>query len=310
MSLEEWRWKYPENPYGFRCLICLAEDGTVVTHYAAQVVRLCWDERLLWGLHLTDSFSHPSYRWAVGGKCGLFVRTGWLFLKTYLEEIPLPIEERLPVSEPLAQFHYGFPGERHFRLGVKLLRYRRHNPGILYLKKDAPVQGRGPLFLKIRGETFKTFKAFKDLDSLFSEFQKRYRPFCVIRDSRYLKWRFGSPQKKYLIFYTKTFLRKRIKAWIILCLKNDKALILDFLAQDEEAMEELLRGLGKEIKKPLEVWLAGNHPLKGAFLASGFKEEQEPLGIIPNTRCDFLGNHPAPEEADQFFFTMADADLF
>ena len=309
MPLEEWRWKYPANPYGFRCLLCLAEDGTVVVHYAAQVVHIAFEGKFIRGLHLTDSFSHPSYRWALGGKQGLFVRTGWLFLNTYLEEVPLPNSEKLLVPEPSAQFHYGFPGERHFRLGLKFLAYRQHNPGVLYGQKEGGSFSRRKFtFLKCGVEEVSRFNRWEQLNRLFFETLK-YRPFCVVRDALYLRWRFSRPGHKYLIFYVKNFLGKKIKAWIILSL-NDKARLLDFWAEEEAPLVHLLEEVAWTLKRPLEVWLAGNHPLKGAFLRAGFNWAPEPLGIIPNTRCDFAGGKPPPETADRFFFTMADADLF
>ena len=133
MPLSLWRWKYPDNPRGFRCLLCLDEAGQVVVHYAAQVMRLNYFGKDILGLHLVDSFSHPRFRWAVGGRTGLFVRAAWIFLATYLEDVDLPQRVFLATEVPKAQFHYGFPGERHYRLGLKLLSYRYHGPGLCYL---------------------------------------------------------------------------------------------------------------------------------------------------------------------------------
>jgi len=303
MTLSHWRWKYPENPEGFRCLLCLSEDGTVVVHYAAQVQRISFYGREILGLHLTDSFSHPRYRWALGGKTGLFVRTGRTFLRTFLEEVDLPAEP-LATDLPKAQLAYGFPGERHFRLGVRLMKYRLHEPGILYLVADGP----GKKLPRLKNEDILAFSAWDELDRLFS--QARNQVFGVIRGASFIRWRFSWPGKKYKIFYTKTFWRKKIKAWTILSTEDSRWRLLDFWARDQEDLAELLGGVLHQAPRGLETWLAGNHPLVRAFEEAGFTREKEPLGIVPSTRCYFAGGKIPPEAADEFFFTMADADLF
>ena len=306
MTLEEWRWKYPASPAGFRCLLCLNEKGEVVVHYAAQVVRVACQGESIFGLHLTDSLSHPGYRWAIGGKRGLFFLTAATFLRTYLEEIDLPVKP-LATDLPRASFHYGFPGERHARLGALLLKYRRHAPGLLYLK--ASSGGRLRWFRKL--EPLLPGRDGELLTRFWQAFEARYQPFCVVRDGPYLSWRFRRPGKDYRFFGIKTFWCKNIKAWLVFTPEEPgRFRILDFLALEEEDLRDLLLALRGEFGGEWEVWLAGNHPLRRAFEAAGFREEPEPLWIIPNTACDFAGGRPPVDFADRFFFTMADADLF
>ena len=309
MRLEEWQWKYAQNPEGFRCLLCLAEDGTVAVHYAAQVQRLAWGGEEILGLHLTDSFSHPRFRWALGGKTGLFVRTGRIFLKTYLEKIDFE-ETPLPTEEPLAQFHYGFPGERHFKLGIKLLKYRPHQPGVLYLEGEPPRKEPRFLWLyDVEEASLGEGPSWAALDAFFEDFKRRFPTFSIVRNRSFLGWRFMRPHKTYKIFYLKTFWRKKLKAWIIISAEKERLKILDFLALEEKDLALLLNYVLFTHRKKAQVWLAGNHPLKKAFKAP-FSPAPEPLGIIPNTGCDFAQSHWRFEDGDLFFFTMADADLF
>jgi len=314
MSLEEWRWKYIENPAGYRILICVAEEGTVVCHYAAQVRNIALGKSNILGLHLTDSFSHPRFRWAIGGKTGLFVKTGWIFLNTFLEEIGMP-GPSLSTPFPKAQFHYGFPGQRHFLLGLKLMKYRPHGPGILFLKSKQPknfrLLSKNDLFFSLREEKLEDFSFWEEIESIFY-LSRNKETFAVKRNQEFLKWRFSCPGKEYKIFYLKNFLNKKIKAWIIFDAKNQKnkeIKILDFWALNARYLAVLLRKVLKETKATFVVWMAGNHPFKQAFLEVGFQPEQEPLGIIPNTRCDFKMQY-SPEDANKFFFTIADSDLF
>jgi len=315
MSLEHWCWKYPENPAGFRCLLCIAEDGTVAAHYAAQVMKINFFGEEISGLHLTDSFSHPRFRWALGGKTGLFVKTAWAFLSTYLDKIDLPQLLPLGTDLPRAQFHYGFPGERHFRLGIKLLAYRFHGPGMLYFQTSQTTSPRRLFQQRLEVSSASDFRNWELFDELLSRLPLK-KFFCILRNSAFMRWRFGSKlNNNYLIIYSKTFWRKKVKAWIIL---DKKFRILDFLAEKEDELLALL-GVLKEVAKEInpenknarfEVWLAGNHPLKRAFVRAGFVPEKEPLGIVPNTRCDMDRKDVHFKDADLFFFTMADADLF
>jgi len=314
MPLAHWRWKYIENPAGFRCMLCVAEDGTVVVHYAAQVMRINFQNKTILGLHLTDSFSHPKFRWALGGKSGLFVKTGWVFLKTYLEKISVPQDLSLATTLPKAQFHYGFPGERHFRLGIKLLTYRLHRPGVLYLRRKASPSKRITGLFKNRLEMIALKEIFhwEPLDSFWQKIYRQLNPFCILRDSSFLKWRFAKkPESNYFLFFLKTFWRKKIKAWIILNIdkKNHLLRILDCLAENQIDLTEVLQRIAIEFKEyDMEVWLAGNHYLTQAFLDAGFLSEKEPLGIYPCTRCDM--ENVDPDKADLFLWTMGDADLF
>jgi hypothetical protein len=88
MPTAHWQWKYPLNPAGFRTLLCLSENGEVAVHYAGQGCRICFFGKEALGLQLTDIFTHPAYRWAIGGKTGLFIKTAWIFWQTFLEKAP------------------------------------------------------------------------------------------------------------------------------------------------------------------------------------------------------------------------------
>lgn len=316
MSLDHWKWKYPDNPQGFRCLLCLSEDGTVIIHYAAQIMKISFHGETILGLHITDSFSHPKFRWAIGGKSGLFIKAGRAFLNTYLEKIETAGEIKLATHLPLARFHYGFPGERHYRLGAKLLTYRLHRPGLVYMHRQPLKKSNFTLAsIKYRIESScVNAVSCQDMDALWHKFQKKSAPFSTVRNAEFIKWRFGArPDRRYRLYCLRHFLSKTLVAWLILDLSREGNIkIIDFLALSGEAMTELLKRVVREEKERgmEETWLAGNHPFLEAFERAGFSPGKEPLGIIPNTRCDMLSADVSPDSADKFFFTMADGDLF
>jgi len=319
MALAEWHWKYKECPGGFRCLLCFSETGEVAVHYAAQVYPAVFRGERILGLHLTDTYTVPSYRWAVGGKHGLLVKVGHYFLKTYLEDFPADENFRLKSELPQAAFHYGFPGERHFRLGQLLLHYRRFKPGTAYLTWRPSDSSQPPPQLEQLSET--SLRDLEDqqesLDKLWLSIEKKYRPFMVIRDWAYIKWRYiNAPRRGYYVFFLeeKGFLRKRLVAWAAAALfpeRGNRLTLLDFLAEDEQAFEGLLSKIMKRLATfgtACEVWLSGNHPWLGAFLRQGFRATREPLGIVPCTRMDRPGH--SPDIGDELLWTLGESDLF
>ncbi len=310
---ETWRWKYHTNPQGCRTMLCLAENGEVAVHYAAQVYKINFGGTEKLALHLTDNFSHPKYRWALGGKTGLFVKTSWAFLKTYLEDIPIESGFELYSSLPKAHFHYGFPGIRHYRLGAKLMYYRRFNPGTLYVKFQGELRAeRKKKFTLYRCKAAEPIPAGK-IDKLWRKVANKCSPFSVIRDYSFLKWRyFSKPGHDYTLYCLEKRLFGSIAAWLIFTWKagEDRSLcIVDFLAETDSALKMLLQGLTAfSNAETIECWCSANHPQRHIFAQAGFMQEEEPLGIVPCTRCDQTG--VSPDKADEFIWTMGDADLF
>ncbi len=313
MDAETWRWKYHANPAGFRTMLCLSETGDVAVHYAAQVYRITHNGQKKLALHLTDNFSHPAYRWALGGKTGLFVKTSWAFLKTYLDEIPIDPCFKLYVSHPKAHFHYGFPGQRHYRLGAKLMYYRLFKPGTLYFTFSDNKCPSKNSWISLQRCEYQDFPDPDGINKLWQEVLNFFNPFSVIRDYTFLKWRyFNKPNGNYAFFCLKNRFSKKMSAWLIAVSHSREVntlRIVDFLAKDTHSMESLLKGFINENKgRHIECWCSENHPLKKAFLKAGFMPEDEPLGIVPCARCDETGI--SPDEADKFIWTMGDADLF
>ncbi len=338
INTDWWRWKYLKNPSGFRTMLCLSDTGDVAVNYAAQVYNLWFDGMEIKALHLTDNFSHPNYRWAIGGKSGLFVRTGKVFLKTYLENIPVEPSSALSTPLEIARFHYGFPGVRHYRLGTKLMHYRVFGPGTAFLKKeisiDSVINNKGndcdepAFYTELSAITSRLISMMdkgyidanlKKVDALWDRVSLRTFRCAVKRDYAFYKWRFLTrPDKSYIFLFQHALITRRLKGLIVLDCEVQKGdglifKIVDILADGEGSCRAIIKKAVSYIEKEaregayLAVWLSNNHPFKEAFQQEGFVEDKEPIGFVPCTRFDMHGIRP--ERADELIWTMADGDL-
>lgn len=103
LPLAVWRWKYlrGESPPP---VFLAEEDDQIVCHYGAIRQRLVWQGTAGWGFDCVDVMAHPRLQ----GQ-GLFRRTVQAFLRE--------------VCEGQCWFMYGFPTDRHRRLGEILVGY-------------------------------------------------------------------------------------------------------------------------------------------------------------------------------------------
>lgn len=104
----EWAWAFERNPAGRRVWVA-THGGRVVAQYAALPARMRVGGRDCTGLQVVDSMVHPAHR-SGARQPGLFVRTARAFVEACGG----------PEREPL---HYGWPVERAWRVGRRLLDY-------------------------------------------------------------------------------------------------------------------------------------------------------------------------------------------
>ena len=107
---------------------------------------------------------------------------------------------------------------------------------------------------------------------------------------------------------------EQIQGYAVFYLKDNAAILVDLLFPKSGKkiavfFSKIARMLRSRGILQLETWLPGSHFLKTAAITAGFEEHDEPLGIIstiksfdhsPDTNC--INNN--------FFYTMADSDLF
>ncbi len=323
MPAAHWQWKYPLNPAGFRTLLCLSENGEVAVHYAGQGCRVCFFGKEVLGLQLTDIFTHPAYRWAIGGKTGLFIKTARIFWQTFLEKAPFSPEYELKVSASKALFLWGLPGHRHARLGQKMLSYDTLPRAFYAVKPPTKCKpGRKRLWL-IEKAVPGLDPLPSGLNELWKRFRRKYNPFCLAKDAAYLSWRFwqrpldcrkpeltltNTTSPRYRFYFLKRPWSLKIRAWLVTTIEKEGILILDFLAEQPEMLTKLLIFLLSEYgDNSLRVWTSETSPWKRAFLDAGFVEQEESLGIVPSIQGFEDG---FMEKKETFHWIMGDADLF
>lgn len=106
LTPEEWRWKYGQIPGEARSRVAVAPDGQVVAHAGALCLPARWagGEAGVW--QLVDFAGTTARR----GLRPAFVELG----RELLADLPRPSD---------APFIFGFPSERHFRLGGRVFGY-------------------------------------------------------------------------------------------------------------------------------------------------------------------------------------------
>lgn len=299
LSSSLWRWKYLENPYERQILLCEESATTqIVAMYAGIPYRANLQGEIVHITHLTDSMSHPAYRGTIGGRKGLFVRTVLAFFARY--------------GGPHASLYlYGFPGERHFRLGRQLLGYRALPGGVCYLTARTADLERS--LIPFGGHVERMTVADVSLDQL-ADASRRLYPFAVVRDAAFLSWRFfAHPQNHYEIVGYRSSLQPRWHGYVVLSVQGDRARLVDCLlplSEDgtQDFLARLAAWLGEQRIQQVEVWLPAGHFLIAVLTAAGFLPAREPLGIIPTART-FSSRLPWDWAASSLFYTMADGDL-
>lgn len=295
-----WKWKYHRPFFERRILLCVTNGNQPVVMFSCLPYPALYHGREIRIGHAVDSMSHPLYRGNIRGRNGLFALTTRLFFEQYGREDDLV-------------FIYGFPGERHFRLGNILLNYTRMINPLLYFTWS-------PDFFNDRLRLFKgSIRSIKGSDGRLDGFAWRmatYYPLAIFRDSRFLSWRYGQhPLLSYDIFTYGPILGKRINGYVVLSLDKTLATIVDMLIPQDNVifLDFLARVCGHLKSKGISLvrtWLPNNHFLSSALMSSGIIPENEPFGIIPAAVASNFHPHLAYDVAmSELFYTMGDGDL-
>ena len=127
LSREEWIWKYRSSPWGSHANVAV-KDGVLIAHYGGLKFECCQGSKQYTVYEICDVMSHPRYRAHVLARRGAMVRTAELY------------ESTIPMD-----FAFGFPSERHARLGTIQLGIAQHRY-IRLLSKKISVSWLRPAF--------------------------------------------------------------------------------------------------------------------------------------------------------------------
>ncbi len=172
LTLEEWEWKYGRLPGEARSLVAV-QDGEVVAHAGAVCLPARWPggEGGIW--QLVDFVGTPRRH----GLRPPLIELG----RRLLDDLPRPQD---------APWIFGFPSERHFRLGQKVFGYRP-------LLEIEPLEGTIPEGMPSAAR-IETGDAPGDWAGPIWE---RCGVFGVRRSTAFLGWRYWSRPGRYYRFY-------------------------------------------------------------------------------------------------------------
>lgn len=295
-----WDWKFRTNPFGRQIMLCLHEDTTPVVMFAGLPYPATCNKKNVFVTHAVDNMSHPSFRGAISGRKGLFVQTAELFLQSY-------------AGPDRSVFVYGFPGQRHYRLGKIMLNYTQLPGGIAYLEAD--VKDLFRRFQVFSGRIRQVKPEHPIFDQLIHSLASTY-PFVVRRDAQFMQWRFGlHPVHRYELWTAYTFVGQRPKGYAVVKTEDNQAVVVDVMLEGDQKTihafwSRLARRLAEQGIQKLKTWLPGGHFMVRMLQGCGFVLRTEPIGFVPaavertfDPKLDFSW------AAKNMYYTMADGDL-
>ncbi|MFH1019152.1 MAG: hypothetical protein V1782_00865 [Pseudomonadota bacterium] len=300
-TLPEWRWIYRDSPDGAEIMLCLAPNGEVAAHYAATIHRALYGEVEVRVGMMRDTFTLPAYRGVLCGRRALISTTYDAFVSMW-------------TGPGRMLMGYGFPNHRHYRLGRLSMQYRPFSVwwrGQCRLVSERKTAVHRPASSPL---TIREVTCFDNaFDRLWARDIARYR-FTLIRDSRYLNWRFvDAPHRSYWRFACFSFLRPELQGYLIFHPHNESAFLVDFhLPSQPEAARSFWREVSARLWargiRRIEGWCAAATPDVSALLELGFTPLPRDEQLCPVYRSfdpqldpDWAENH--------FHFTMGDSDL-
>lgn len=204
LPLALWQWKYLRNGES-PPLYVAEEERQIVCHYGALCQRLAWEGNEVLGWDIVDVMCHPRYQ----GR-GLFRRAAQEFiaqLRTSSQGVLI----------------YGFPGERHRRLGERLVGYEPITP-VYKVQKTLPV-GTSPFpagALVLRSLPPEWDRQWQLLERRFGLVMKR--------DRQLLSWRYlERPDKRYRLLTV-----HGSPALAVVGIETNKAYLMEFLVREDD----------------------------------------------------------------------------
>jgi hypothetical protein len=291
---DTWRWKYDRNPNAAPSTVAV-EDGRVVGFYGGFGTRYRGSEGTRPGVSATDVMTDPKARRL--GRQGLF-RTLVAAWNRQCGEAGIP-------------FGFGFPNARHLLVGVRTTGYNAIEPVVewaLPLGVSSPLAHPRRRFARIvSGEPFGP--AHEPL----AEALHAREGWRTDRSRAVLNWRYGErPGSPYRAFQLLD-LRGRSRAYAVLRVVGDRALLVDLQAEDEGsgAVADLLgavsRALGGTPARSLELRAASRSTLAARAPELGFSPRASDTTLAMRT---FLPGVDLERASRGFDYRFGDHEIF
>ena len=288
--LAEWRWKFALDTTAPWIMIALDREGRLVASYSAIVVPMRLGGRVLNVGQPVDVYSVPEVR-------------GTRAFSTCYEAFCSQFGR--PADLPLI---YGFPGGRHYVMGLKFLRYELLRPVGYWRRQARRPRLRLPLSRMAVRHGFDAGAA----DELWRRAAPRY-PYATIRDGGWLGRRFtGRPSVEY--HHLAVISRGAVRAWGVAVTAPDTLRLAELVWDGESARAlaaldtELDALAGRHGCARLETWLSGDPEAERVLKSLGWSRCEEPNDLHLVIRS-FDEEIDSKAMAERFYLTMGDADL-
>ena len=289
-TLEEWRWKFQPDVDGCRIMVAVDSEDKVVAHFSAILIRALVDGRILQGGQSVDVFC--------------LRRPDAIRQKVYLKTVQ-EFYRRYGAPDRLA-FLFGFPGERHLKLGQLRLQYSTPMP--------VPMWQRSVAARRVWWPRYEVRNGFDSaaMDQLWRRSANRY-PVCVVRESEWVERRYLSrPNNKYS--HLTVWRKGLMQAWAVFQIARDAAQWIDLVWDGREPQalitldNEIARIARSKGAKGVEMWLSGDEPVANILRSSGWERVEHPQQLHM-TSVLFDSTLDRADLIRRFYLTMGDSDL-
>jgi GNAT superfamily N-acetyltransferase len=279
LPMEAWKWKYQrgEEPTAY----VAEKDGEVVCHFGAWKRELAWRGKPKWGFDIVDVMCDPRHQ----GR-GLFRRTASAFIR------------ELAAGRSL--MFYGFPGERHRRLGERVIGYRPIAP-VHKIRRVLDAPPARPSAGVLDGVP-------RDWDLRVRNVEARF-DFVARRERSYLLWRYvARPDRNYRIFTL-----DGVPSLAVVGIEGEKGYLLEFLVGTIE--EGSARRLAEAVEhhchaggvREIEAWFpAWAWETRHLIETAGWNSETADHWF----ECLIFEQEPSPSWlAEHFYYSLGDYDV-
>ena len=295
-SLEHFRWKYRDDPFGNERISLAFAGAQLVGHYAGYAVPFRESGRSLVANQIGDTMTEQWIRPIGRGPTSVLGRTALHFYDNF--------------CEGRVAFNYGFNVANIQKFSLRFLRSDRVEPVTYRVASPLPPIRRAERWL--RGYSF---EVMRETGAEFDEFFARLRgayPFCVARNAAYLRWRYlQRPDVSYNLIAVRKW--RRLVGWIACRINGDRFSWGDALFDPNfpEAVEVTLRHVvPSHSVKMIEGWFSPRPQWFDETLAGlGFETRPQPddlsLMCVP-----FTWLQATSRMREELYYTWGDSDLF
>lgn len=295
-SLEHFRWKYRQDPFGTERISLAFAGAQLVGHYAGYGVPFRARGRELLAHQIGDTMTEQSVRHLGRGPSSVLGRTALHFYEHF--------------CEGRVAFNYGFNVANIQKFSLRFLRSDRVEPVTYRVAELLPPIRRAERWL--RGYSLQLVReAGPELDELFERVQGAYR-FCITRNAAYVRWRYlERPDVPYLVIAVRKW--RRLVGWIACRVSDGRFLWGDALFDPDfpDAVEVALRHVvPSHPVTSVEGWFPERPRWFADTLVSlGFETRPQPddlsLMCVPFTWVEATSRM-----REELYYTWGDSDLF